>query len=93
MSDTTLSFEQSLTQLENIVKTMDSGELSLEDSLQAFERGIGLIRACQTQLQQAEQKVQQLIESEQGLQLVSIDDESKPTETDDSNPFNDDIPF
>jgi exodeoxyribonuclease VII small subunit len=59
---TTASFEQSLQELEKLVQKMDSGELSLEDSLIAFEKGIGLIRNCQTTLQTAEQKVQQLME-------------------------------
>lgn len=83
------SFEQSLTELENIVKTMDSGDLSLEASLQAFEQGIGLIRSCQNQLQQAEQKVKQLIESEQGLALTDFpqDTQSEHEKNNDNLPF------
>lgn len=83
------SFEQSLTELENIVKTMDSGELSLEASLQAFEQGIGLIRSCQSQLQQAEQKVKQLIESEQGLVLADFPEDTNRQYSE----ANDDLPF
>lgn len=70
-----VSFEQSLQTLEQLVKQMDSGELSLEASLENFEKGIGLIRQCQQQLQQAEQKVQQLIENSGGLQLQAFDDD------------------
>lgn len=70
------SFEQSLETLELLVKQMDSGELSLEASLEAFEKGIGLIRQCQQQLQQAEQKVQQLIENSNGFSLTSFDDDN-----------------
>lgn len=66
------SFEQALAELESLVKNMDSGELSLEASLQAFEKGVGLIRQCQNQLQQAELKVQQLLESEDGLSLTEF---------------------
>lgn len=66
------SFEQALAELESLVKNMDSGELSLEASLQAFEKGVGLIRQCQNQLQQAELKVQQLLESEDGLSLTDF---------------------
>lgn len=79
-NSSTKSFEQALTELETIVKHMDSGELSLEASLQSFEKGIGLIRQCQSQLQQAEQKVQQLLEAESGLILeeFSNSNESKP---------------
>lgn len=56
------NFETALLELEQLVKKMDSAELNLEESLSAFEKGIGLIRHCQTTLQQAEQKVQQLME-------------------------------
>lgn len=71
----TASFEQSLETLEQLVKQMDSGDLTLEASLEAFEKGIGLIRQCQTQLQQAEQKVQQLIVSNEGLSLEAFNEE------------------
>jgi len=56
------NFEVSLQELEQLVKKMDSGEFNLEESLIAFEKGISLIRQCQTTLQQAEQKVQILLE-------------------------------
>ena len=70
------SFEQSLETLELLVKQMDSGELSLEASLEAFEKGIGLIRQCQQQLQQAEQKVQQLVENNEGFALTAFDSDN-----------------
>jgi len=52
------SFEESLSELETLVERMESGELSLEESLGAFERGIALTRSCQQALQAAEQKVE-----------------------------------
>ena len=55
-------FEKSLAELEALVERMESGELSLEDSMKQFERGIQLVRACQQQLKQAELKVQQLVQ-------------------------------
>lgn len=55
------NFEQSLEQLEALVATMEDGELSLEESLKAFEKGVKLTRECQTALKEAEQKVQILI--------------------------------
>ncbi|HJN94521.1 MAG TPA: exodeoxyribonuclease VII small subunit [Gammaproteobacteria bacterium] len=58
-------FEQALEDLEELVSAMEQGELSLEDSLQAFEKGIKLTRECQVALKNAEQKVQLLI-SENG---------------------------
>lgn len=58
---TGFNFEQALEDLEALVSSMEEGELSLEDSLQAFEKGIKLTRECQTALKRAEQKVQVLI--------------------------------
>ena len=52
------SFEQSLSELEALVAQMESGDLSLEESLGAFERGIALTRSCQEALQAAEQRVE-----------------------------------
>ena len=52
------TFEQSLGELEALVERMESGDLSLEESLSAFEQGIALTRNCQQALQAAEQKVE-----------------------------------
>lgn len=52
------SFEDTLSELEALVERMESGELSLEESLGAFERGIALTRRCQEALQAAEQRVE-----------------------------------
>lgn len=59
----TIDFEQSLQELESLVNQMEQGDLSLEESLQAFEKGVGLTRECQNILAEAEQKVQILVES------------------------------
>jgi exodeoxyribonuclease VII small subunit len=56
------NFEQSLAELETLVEAMETGELSLDDALKHFEKGIALAAGCQQALQQAEQKVTQLIE-------------------------------
>lgn len=53
-------FEKAMAQLESIVTSMERGDLTLEDSLVAYERGVALARACQTQLEQAEQQVRVL---------------------------------
>lgn len=57
-------FENALAELENLVTAMEEGDLSLEESLQAFEKGIKLTRECQTALKQAEQKVQVLLDED-----------------------------
>ena len=50
------NFEEALQELERLVSSMEEGELSLEDSMKAFEKGIKLTRECQTALQKAEQR-------------------------------------
>lgn len=57
----TVPFEENLAALEDIVTRMESGELSLEESLKQFEQGIALTRSCQESLAAAEQKVQILM--------------------------------
>ena len=66
---TAVDFEQSLGALQTLVERLESGDLSLEDSLSAFEQGVTLTRECQLALTQAEQKVSQLLE--QDGQLVT----------------------
>ncbi len=60
------NFEAALAELETLVSKMEDGDLSLEESLNAFESGIKLTRQCQQALQQAELKVQKLSQSEDG---------------------------
>ena len=69
----TLPFEKTLAELEQLVKRMESGELSLEDSLTAFETGIKLTRECQQSLLAAEQKVQILLEENGKLVTNTFD--------------------
>lgn len=59
--ETPVNFEESLASLEAIVTAMEDGNLSLEASLEAFEKGIRLTRECQGALLAAEQKVQVLM--------------------------------
>ncbi|MGH8563735.1 MAG: exodeoxyribonuclease VII small subunit [Gammaproteobacteria bacterium] len=57
-------FEQALSELEAVVQHLESGELSLEQSLKHFERGIALTRACQKSLAEAEQRIKVLMETD-----------------------------
>lgn len=54
------NFERSLDELEQLVQKMEQGEQTLEESLAAYERGVGLYRQCQTALEQAELRVKLL---------------------------------
>jgi exodeoxyribonuclease VII small subunit len=69
-------FEAALAELEGLVEKMEAGELSLEDSLAAFERGVKLTRHCQSALQAAELKVKVLTESGdlEDLDIEDVDD-------------------
>ena len=55
-----IHFETSLDALEQLVEKMEKGEMSLEESLAAYERGVGLYRSCQSALEQAELRVRLL---------------------------------
>lgn len=67
------SFEQSLAELQALVERMESGQLSLEESLADFEKGIGLTRECQAALTDAEQKVQMLLEKDGKTETIPFD--------------------
>jgi exodeoxyribonuclease VII small subunit len=68
-------FEQSLNELEQLVARMEGGELSLDESLKSFERGIALFRNCQNALEQAELRVRVLLDPE-------APDDAEPFESD-----------
>jgi len=67
-----VDFELALDQLEELVEEMEQGDLTLEESLKAFEQGIKLTRECQGALALAEQKVQMLIEENGELKNVTV---------------------
>ena len=66
-------FETALAELEALVEKMEQGDLSLDESLKQFERGVQLTRSCQKALQEAEQKVQILLEKEGQQALEPFD--------------------
>lgn len=61
-----LRFDQGMDSLEKIVGRLESGELSLEDALKAFEEGVGLVRTLNEKLTEAEQRVELLSRAENG---------------------------
>lgn len=65
-------FESSLQELETLVDTMEKGDISLEESLTHFEKGVQLTKACQKALQDAEQTVNQLLEKD-GSQIKKFE--------------------
>ncbi|MDR2872145.1 MAG: exodeoxyribonuclease VII small subunit [Xanthomonadaceae bacterium] len=69
-------FEHSLEQLEQLIEKMELGDMTLEESLAAYERGVGLYRNCQVALEQAELRVRQLDDPEgaDGTPSLASDD-------------------
>lgn len=71
-------FEDALHDLEETVQRLESGELSLEDALAAFERGVGLVRVLNEKLGEVEQRVEVLMRDSQGrLRARPFDPESE----------------
>jgi len=60
------TFEDALSRLETLVDEMESGEGTLEQSLDWFEEGMSLIKSCRQELESAEQKVKELIKNSEG---------------------------
>lgn len=77
-ASTVAQFEQSLTELEALVAKMEGGELSLDESLRSFERGVALYRSCQAALEQADARVKLLLDPEhpETAQPFSTEDEA-----------------
>jgi len=59
---TNINFEENMQMLEKLVKEMESGDLTLEQSLEAFEKGVKIVRKCQESLTQAEVRVNKLMQ-------------------------------
>lgn len=80
LNNDSLNFEASLAELETLVERLEAGDLSLEESLQQFERGVQLTKQCQQALSAAEQKVQILLGKDGELaSLEDFDDLAEPT--------------
>ena len=73
-SDDKLTFEEAMAELDELVSRMEDGELSLDDSLKAFERGVMLTRKCQEALSQAELRVKTLTDADT-LEELSLGNE------------------
>ncbi len=85
----TPTLEESLAEITQLIDKMEHSELTLEQSLSNFERGISLVKNCQKILDEAEQKVQILIQNNNQEQLTSYgeDNKNKGPEADENSPF------
>lgn len=66
-----MKFEEAMTALENITSKLESGELTLEDAISAYERAIALVKICNEKLENAEKRVKILTEARDGSVTVS----------------------
>ena len=67
-------FERALEELEGVVEQLESGDLSLDDSLAAFEKGVSLVKYCNQKLTDVEKKIELLVRDKEGkLQLKALD--------------------
>lgn len=67
------TFEGALEELEQVVEQLDSGDLSLDDSWAAYEKGVGLAKFCNQKLNEVEKKVELLIKDKEGkLQITTL---------------------
>ncbi|MCX4188046.1 exodeoxyribonuclease VII small subunit [Methylophaga sp. OBS4] len=71
-----LDYEAAVKELEALVERLEQGDISLEESLKLYERGVLLTRDCQESLQAAEQKVQMLLQQSGQTNMVDFDPES-----------------
>jgi exodeoxyribonuclease VII small subunit len=77
------AFDAALEELESVVEQLESGDLSLEDSLAAFEKGVGLVKYCNQKLSEIERKVEVLVKDKEGkLQLKMLDAKADDEEND-----------
>lgn len=67
------TFESSVAELETLVESLESGDVTLEEALARFERGITLARQCQALLKHAELRVDQLLADAQGERVSPFD--------------------
>lgn len=71
-----LTFEEALARLEEIVRLLEEGKLPLAESLAAFEEGVGLLRRCAEELEEAEGKVEILLRDEEGKVFSKLFEEA-----------------
>ena len=74
-------FEAALEELEGVVEQLETGELELEESLAAFEKGVGLVKYCNQKLTEVEKKVEILVKDKEGrFQLTALDQADEDSE-------------
>jgi exodeoxyribonuclease VII small subunit len=68
-----MSFEASLERLQQIVKELEEGQGGLESSIRLYEEGRGLVRECTARLDEAQERIERLVRSDEGMETRQID--------------------
>ena len=74
---TTPDFEAALAELEKLTEKMESGEQTLEEALQSFQRGVELTRICQKGLKEAEQRVEKLVKENDEFLVKPLEEDAE----------------
>lgn len=73
-----LSFEDALTELEKIVRNLESGQMKLEDAISSYEKGAALKKYCEKKLNEVEARVQAIVQQPDGTLSTEIMDDKTP---------------
>ena len=90
MTKKKISFEESLSQLENVVGKMEGGEIPLDECIDLYEKGVKLADFCAKELDAAEKRIEKLQKKSEGKFETTPFDDEPDEETSDSNG---DVPF
>ncbi len=71
-----MTFEAAMSRLEAIVQQLEQGRIGLDEAIKIFDEGMSLYRLCQSQLQEAEKKIETLVKTENGFQLELMEVEA-----------------
>lgn len=85
--DAAASFEELLAEAEGLADKMEEGGLSLDESIRAYERGVGNLRRCAELLRGAEEKVKVLLEKDGGFRLEDLDAPDAEDDADDEDGY------
>jgi len=88
------TFEEALAELERIIEELEGGELTLDESLERYERGVAALKTCRKILDGAEQKIQQLLRTPEGeLKTEPFEPEQNSNEPGREAGIDEDVPF
>ncbi|MGI6377733.1 exodeoxyribonuclease VII small subunit [bacterium] len=73
MAKETFKFEEAIKRLEQIVSSLESGEVALDEALKLFQEGVGLVKACDEKLKKVEEKATKILEGEVEKDFKELD--------------------